>query len=122
MDAAIAGLIGAAIGAGVSLGGLWIQAHYTTKREKSKLIIDSAIAARGQDITLVTSRSSNKAVPPVAAYINHHQKISDLLANGELNSGKAIEIFAQYRLECIALTDLDSEWTIESTLKEKAKI
>lgn len=48
MDAAVAGLIGVAIGALSSLGAVWIQAHYQTRRERAKAVLDFAIRHRSE--------------------------------------------------------------------------
>ncbi|QUE91223.1 hypothetical protein [Pseudomonas sp. SCA2728.1_7] len=48
MDAAVAGLIGLAIGALSSLGAVWIQAHYPTRRARAKAVLDFAICRRSE--------------------------------------------------------------------------
>jgi hypothetical protein len=48
LDAAVAGLIGLAIGALSSLGAVWIQAHYPTRRARAKAVLDFAICRRSE--------------------------------------------------------------------------
>ncbi len=80
MDSAIAALVGAAIGALGSFGGLWIQQRHQSRRERAKLaselgMLDFRIAREH-----VLSRGGVMA--PLSAYVMYHSEFLEALASG----------------------------------------
>ncbi|WP_338799621.1 hypothetical protein V9K81_09995 [Pseudomonas monteilii] len=121
MDAAVAGLVGAAVGSVATLLGQWIQAHYTQKREKQKLLLEAAIQNRAQDISVILGRNEMKRAAPMAAYILHQQVMNKLVESGKLSAADVEKAFAQHLLDSKRLSELDSKWTLTADLEDAAK-
>ena len=85
MDAAVAGLIGAGIGASSSLITVWIQARYQAKRERAKFAME--FAERDRQLMNQEADASGKTGPrpPVVLYAHYHRRMFDLLERGKLN-------------------------------------
>ena len=85
MNAAIAGMLGALIGAGASLLGLLIQQFYQTKRERVKVAADLGLAEYQQDLELA-KRSSGGLVAPLAGYIIFNARLLEELSKGPITA------------------------------------
>ena len=120
MDATIAGLVGVGIGAVTTLVGQWIQAHYTTRREKQKLLLEAAIQNRAQDISVILGRGERKKAAPMAAYILHQQTMNKLAESGKLSGPDVEKAFAQHLLDSEKLIHLDSKWASTAAIEEAA--
>lgn len=86
MDAAVAALLGAAIGAVASLGGAWIQQRHQTRRERLKLAADLGLADHARDYAMIKDRRA--VMPPVSAYIAYHAEFLDALAKGPITAAQ----------------------------------
>lgn len=121
MDAAVVGLAGVVVGSAATLLGQWIQAHYTQKREKRKLLLEAAIQNRAQDISVILgSNEKSSTAAPMAAYILHQQVMNKLVESGKLSAVDVEKAFAQHLLDSKRLSELDSEWTLTSKLENAA--
>lgn len=85
MDAAVAGLIGAGIGASSSLITVWIQARYQAKRERSKFIMEFAANDRKEAIESARLRGASAAVAPVALYAHYHSRLLEMIERGKVD-------------------------------------
>ena len=85
MDAAVAGLIGAAIGSSSSLITVWIQARYTAKRERAKFAVEFAEKDRRDSREYAITMGNRGAIPPVALYAHYHSEMLKLLESGKMN-------------------------------------
>lgn len=85
MDAAVAGLIGAGIGASSSLITVWIQARYQAKRERARFAME--FAERDRQVMHQEAIAVGKVgpLPPVVLYAHYHQRMFDLLERGKLD-------------------------------------
>lgn len=120
MDAAIAGLVGVGIGALATIAGQWIQAHYNSKREKQKLLLDAAIQNRAQDINAILGRGEMRRAAPMAAYILHQQTMNKLAEAGELSGPDVEKAFAQHLRDSERLLYLDSKWASAAEIEQAA--
>lgn len=81
MDAAIAGFLGALIGAGASLVGLVIQQHYQTKRERLKIAADLGLSEYKHDLELAKS-VGGRHISPISAYVIYHARLLEEMSKG----------------------------------------
>ena len=86
MDSAVAGLIGAAIGAGGSVVTVWIQAHYQAKRERAKAVLDFAIRHRSEAFEYADKIAGPVAVTPLAAHVHYQQGLLNLIETNSLTA------------------------------------
>ena len=84
MDAAVAALLGAAIGTVGSLGGVWIQQHHQSRRERIKVAADLGLADYNGQVELLKGKSENFRLPPMSAYVMFHAEFLDALSKGEI--------------------------------------
>lgn len=84
MDAALAALLGAAIGAAGSFGVMWIQQRHQNRRERLKLAADLGLAEYNRQLELAKNNREPMRFPPISAYVMHHAEFLDALANGEI--------------------------------------
>ena len=112
MDAAIAGLVGAGIGLVGSLGAVWIQNHYLTKRERAKSVMEIAVRSREQEVNLAVARLRKPVVPPLEVYVQHHQSIFDMLESGNVTAKSIEKIFTEKDRMTERLTAIsDRRWS-----------
>ena len=100
MDAALSGLIGGFVGAAATLGGLIIQQHYQTKRERVKIAADLGLAEYQRDLELAKAAGGG-LVAPLAAYVIGNSRLLDELAKGPI-TGKKVESLTKERDEVLA--------------------
>lgn len=86
MDAAVAGLIGVAIGALSSLGAVWIQAHYQTRRERAKAVLDFAIRHRSEAFEYADKIDGLRAIAPLAVHVHYQQGLLSLIEDSKITS------------------------------------
>lgn len=81
MEAAIAGFLGALVGAGASLLGLVVQQHYQTKRERMKMAADLGLSEYQTDLTLAKEAGGGH-VAPVSAYVIFNVRLLEEMSKG----------------------------------------
>jgi hypothetical protein len=86
MNTAVAGFLGALIGAGASLLGLVIQQHYQTKRERMKIAADLGLSEYQSGLELVFKRGGT--LPPVSAFILFHARLLEEMSKGKIDVEK----------------------------------
>lgn len=121
MDAAVAGLLGALVGAAGSVGAIWVQSHFLAKRERAKAAMEFATQNRAQDIQLELANNGIPNVAPAAAYVHHHRVMLDLLEGKSLAPEKLEQAFARNVRFSDRLKDLNSKWVTHGALDEAAK-
>jgi len=84
MEAAIAALLGAAIGAGGVLGSAWIQQRQQTRRERLKAASELGLAEHAFRMKEVERRGGGSVVP-LSVYVAYHAEVLDALANGSFD-------------------------------------
>jgi|SRR6266702_4665163 len=82
MDAAIAALAGAAIGAAASLGTTWIQQRHQTRRDLLRSAVELGQAERQEFIDKLKSQSGGGPLLPVSVYVAHHAEVLQAIAAG----------------------------------------
>lgn len=85
MDAAVAGLIGAAIGSSTTLITVWIQAYYLAKRERAKFVMEFAAADRREHMQEAVRQEKRVALAPVSVFAKYHDRLMTLIEQGKLN-------------------------------------
>ena len=78
MDAAIAALLGAFIGAIGSVGGMIIQQRSQSRRDLLKIAADLASEDWKNRYELISKRGGS--LPPVSAFVRYHHKVLTALA------------------------------------------
>jgi len=95
MDATVAGLIGAVLGAvlgaGAVLGSAWMQQSAQTKRERLKAAADLALAEYNQRIKLVAANGKG-VIPPLSTYVAYHADVLDAVARGAFDAAEVANI------------------------------
>lgn len=88
MDAAMAGLIGAALGAmlgaGAALGSAWMQQSGQSKRERLKAAADLGLAEYAHRVKEV-ERLGEGSVVALSVYVAYHAEVLDSLARGSFD-------------------------------------
>src|SRR5438105_13611703 len=89
MDAALAALFGAAIGAFSSIGVMWIQQRQQTRRDRLKMAVDLAIHDHDAAFELAKSKGGAR-IAPISAFVVYHARVLDHVATGDI-SGETIK-------------------------------
>lgn len=84
MDAALAALLGAAIGALASVGAMWVQQHHQTRRDRLKMAVDLAVEDHGTSFELAKAKGAK--IAPISAYVIYHARVLDHLAKGTVTA------------------------------------
>ena len=93
MDAAVAGLIGAGIGAGTSLATVWIQAHFQAKREKAKTVLELAMRARSEELLEGLKLDRDYRPEPLAVHVTLQQRLLALVEKQRLTTKAVTELY-----------------------------
>lgn len=75
VDAAVAGLVGAAIGPSTTLITVWIQAHYLAKRERAKFVMEFAAVDRRHQMQEAIRQGKRAAIAPLSAFAKYHDRL-----------------------------------------------
>lgn len=102
MDSAVAGLIGAAIGALASVGGLFIQQRVQARHERVRMAVDLAIQDQEKDIELAKHSGRRTLIAPLAAYVMYHLSVLDVLAKGNASKDQIEKLSAQFEVTLAA--------------------
>lgn len=86
MEAWTAGLIGALVGSVSSFAGIWIQSRHQNRRELMKMVIDSAVKDRNDQIELALKTGKNGSVAPVALFVHYHVGLHKLISREKLTT------------------------------------
>lgn len=107
MDAAVAALIGAAIGVLGSLGGTWIQQRHQTRRDRLKLAADLGLADYKQKLELARTQVGSSSVPPISVFVAYHAEVLDAIADGALDAERVSSIDSRQKeiLHAVATRD-----------------
>lgn len=84
MDAAVAALLGAAIGTVGSFGALWLQLRHQNKRERVKLAADLGLADHNSAIENSRQQQGRFEIAPLSAYVMYHAEFLDALEKNEV--------------------------------------
>jgi len=109
MDAAVAGLIGAALGSTTTLITVWIQARYLAKREKVKFILEFAAADRREQMQEAVRQGKRASVAPISVYAKYHERLAELIEKGRLNEKTLKELSKETNLISDMAIRLDRE-------------
>ncbi|WP_032607941.1 hypothetical protein [Pseudomonas syringae] len=86
MDAAWGVILGAAIGATSSFGVMWLQAHYQSKRERAKTILDLAIRHRSEAFQYADKIPGPISVSPLAVHVHFQDRLLRLVEEDSLTA------------------------------------
>lgn len=109
MDAAIAGLIGVAIGACSSLGAVWLQAHYQAGRERAKFVMEFAASDRRSALEDAIRFNQGGGVAPVALYAHYHQRLFELIEKGRVSDIELKKLSKETDAVWKAIKEIDAE-------------
>lgn len=99
MDAAIAALLGAAIGAGGPVLASWLQQKAQTRSERLKMAVQLGLA--DHEFFLDQAKAKGGAILPVAVYVSYHMDMLDALAK-EAFDASAVERLEAKQSELLA--------------------
>ena len=91
------GLLGAFIGGAASLGAVWVQSYYQTKRERLRLVMEVAVDDHKRSIELAKQSGRSFAAPPVTLYLHYHLELIKVLEKGALTPEDLREITSKNR-------------------------
>ena len=89
MDAAIAALLAALIGAAGSVGGMIIQQRSQSRRDLLKIAADLASEDWENRYELLSKRGGT--MPPVSAFVRYHHKVLTALAKDSFSEDFIVE-------------------------------
>lgn len=105
----VSGLVGTIIGAAASIAGQIIQSHHQSKRDRIKLIVETAIADHRLSFDMLKSTNRPFSMTPLPVYIHYHNGLLNLLERGEVTPDTLRNLRKQ-STEVIAMIDaLDKE-------------
>lgn len=109
MEAWAAGLIGALVGSASSFAGIWIQSHYQNRRELMKLVIDSAVKDRNDQIDLALKVGKGGSVAPIALFVHYHLGLHKLVSRKKLTATNLRKLHAENRSMSRLVRELDGQ-------------
>jgi len=121
MDAAVAGLIGVAIGSASSLITVWIQAHYQAKRERAKTVLDFAIRHRAEAFEYADKIAGPVAVTPLAAHVHYQQGLLDLIESNNVTAETLEKLHSQNDAVAQSIQDAKLARAVEKAMKKAQK-
>jgi hypothetical protein len=83
MDAAVAALLGAAIGAAGVVGAAWVQQWQQTQRELARTAADLAIADFAQEVE--RKNRTGGVLAPMSIYVGYHASVLRAVAQGKFD-------------------------------------
>jgi hypothetical protein len=95
MSTALAGFLGALLGASASLLGLVIQQHYQTKRERIKIAADLGLSEYKSGLEIFLKRGG-VTLPPVSLYVIYHARLLEEMAKGKINKERIETLNNEY--------------------------
>jgi hypothetical protein len=109
MDAAVAGLIGAAIGSGTSILTVWLQAIYLGRRERAKFVMEFASKDRQSAVDGARIAGKSAAVAPIALYAHYHSRLLKMIEQGNVSDAELEKLSAE----------TDAIWNAVKAMQEK---
>ncbi len=109
MEAWVAGLMGAAVGAASSFAGVWVQSHYQNRREVLKLVVDAAVKDRNDQIDLALKIGRGGRVAPIALFVHYHMGLTSLISRRKLNTKSLNRLHAENRKMSRLIRELDEQ-------------
>jgi|KBSMisStaDraftv2_1062788.scaffolds.fasta_scaffold88667_1 hypothetical protein len=107
MDAAIAALLGAFIGAAGSVGGMIIQQRSQGRRDLLKIAADLASEDWKNRYELISKRGGS--MPPVSAFVRYHHKVLTALADDKFSEQFIVELSREHERILDAYTKANDE-------------
>ena len=92
MDEAIIALVGALIGAGASILGMYIQQCNQNRRDLVKLAAEIAIDDYNRRIKEAKDQGLSTSFPPIAAYVAYQIRVLEEMSSGVFNAEKIKKI------------------------------
>lgn len=105
LDAAVAGLIGAGIGAASTLITVWIQAHFVEKRERAKTILDFAIRHRAEGLEHADKVVGPSTILPLAVHVHFQKELLLLVESNNVNPKSLAKLHAENDLVAQSIHD-----------------
>ncbi|MGE8324555.1 hypothetical protein [Pseudomonas urmiensis] len=108
LDAGVAGLIGAGIGAASSVITIWIQSHYSAKRERAKAVLDFSIRHRAEVVENSEKIAGPVTVLPLAVYVHFQEGMLRMVESGKVTPEKLVALRKQNDDLVEQLSNMDS--------------
>ncbi len=90
MDAAIAALLGTAVGAIGSVGGVWLSQKAQTRRDLLKTATELALADFNFFVGLAKQKGGS--MHPISIYVAYHAEVLNAIADGTFNAAAVTRI------------------------------
>ena len=90
MDAAVAALIGAAVGVVGSLGGTWIQQRTESRRDRLRLA--AKLGEADFNFFLERAKKHGGPMPPISLYVAYHADVLQALAEDDFTPKRIAKI------------------------------
>ena len=92
MDAAVAALLGAALGAVGSVGGVWLTQRHQNRRDLMRAAVDLGRADHDEAIARVSAAGG--LMPPMAIFVYYHAEVLAAINKGTFNPAAVARIEA----------------------------
>ncbi|HKN87110.1 MAG TPA: hypothetical protein VJV04_09645 [Nitrospiraceae bacterium] len=100
----VSGLIGALIGAGASITAQIIQARVQSKRDRIKLIIETAIHDQQHLMNIAVKSGRPTNLMPLPVYVHYHAGMLDLLER-DLMTPETLSVLKEQNREIMAMIE-----------------
>jgi hypothetical protein len=97
MDAAVAALIGAGIGALASLAGAVLQQKYQAERAVVSAAVKLGLAEFENDVEMAKAKAGITYVPPPSAYVAYNAQLLRAISKNKLTPGAIEAIDAEHQ-------------------------
>lgn len=110
VEAWIAGLLGTLVGATGSVAGIWIQSYFQTRRERLKLVMETAVQDRKDSIQLAKDLGQPIGpIAPIALFAHYHAELFKLIESGKLTSKTMHELYRSNTLLGNIIMEVDEK-------------
>jgi hypothetical protein len=89
----LSGLVGALVGAGASVAGIYLQSKYQARRELTQTAV--TIALEDWKLRWGAVREQGGVALPLSAFIHYHTRLLDYVVAGRLNADAIRELSAE---------------------------
>ena len=113
--AALAGLVGAAIGSASTITTMLVQARFKDRRDRSKQVTEMALAEFKSALELATSGKGPPNVFPLSLWLYHNDLLLTAIENRDLTPEKLREISASAEKMVDAIKDIDADRRARTT-------
>jgi hypothetical protein len=93
---ALAGFLGAIVGAAASVGAIWIQAHVKDQRDRIRQATDLGMAEFKLRLEIARDRERSTPLPPPWLYVWFNWDVLKAMETGDLSEAKVKELLDRH--------------------------